>query len=301
MTESKWNWYDFDKLKSSDDLNEYFSDKSYHHSNYYHYTNLKGIEGIIGSKCFFVSQVEAFNDTVDTEHFENQKSSFVLCFATGVHENLPMWYMYSGVDGKGGRLSFTKDSVRKIVEQSEYILCEKGSGKRICVLTEDDYEKSFEDVLYYSQENKSKNVVLRYNNMMNKFIDTDVFKEYQSAHPYVIKDNVWFYEKETRLVIKLKKHIIDKMNPKKDYRIEIHFSKIPRLYYKVTLAPEWIDINSLKKEMFPNICSLLTKKDAVSLSEFSGKIHMKLCSGCTYNKCSNCDETNCSKRKELKK
>ena len=313
MTDKKWNWYDFDKLKSVDDLNEYFSNKSYHHSNYYHYTSLKGIEGIISSKCFFISQVKKFNDLDDADQFEDINISFALCFTTGVHENLPMWYMYSGIDGRGGRLKFSDTTIQKIVERSKFVLCECSNNRRKVVynLNESDFEKTFEDVLYFSIEKKSNDkdssnsdnckMTLRYNNMMNHVVDKVTFEMYRKKHPCIFKNNIWYYEKETRLIIKLNEHVAKLIDPTKDYRIEADFSEIPRMYYTVTLGPVWTDVSSLKKEMYPSVANLALMKKRLFLSDYKGRIKMNLCSNCSKNICSNCDEINCSKRKEFKK
>lgn len=47
MKESKYKWHEFGKIESFEDLNGYFANREYKHSNYYHYTSLEVIDLII--------------------------------------------------------------------------------------------------------------------------------------------------------------------------------------------------------------------------------------------------------------
>lgn len=77
-----------------------------------------------------ISCVAGFNDTCDSEQFgEAQKYYYSLCFSTGIHENLALWYLYAGIGGQGVRISLTKTQIKKLIEESTYELREKTSEK----------------------------------------------------------------------------------------------------------------------------------------------------------------------------
>ena len=119
----KWKWNQFGELRTCHDLNTYLLNREYQHSNYFHYTKLDVVNSILKNREFWLSNVSEFNDTLDTEQFgPNPVPYFSLCFSTGIHENLPLWYLYSGVDGRGARIQATKSSIKKLVQNGSYAL-----------------------------------------------------------------------------------------------------------------------------------------------------------------------------------
>lgn len=114
-------WNNFSQIEYIKDLSDYLT-REYEHTEYNHYTDLDTIDKILKNREFFLSDVRGFNDKKDTEQFKD-KLYFSLCFATGVNENLSLWYLYSGIDGKGGCISFERKRIRQLVENAKYKLC----------------------------------------------------------------------------------------------------------------------------------------------------------------------------------
>ena len=100
----KWEWNEFNKFRTVDDIENYLPGREYEHCGYYHYTSRRAADNILSSKQFWLSSVKGFNDQLDKEQFDEQSTCFSLCFSTGVHENLPMRYLYAGADGEGVKL-----------------------------------------------------------------------------------------------------------------------------------------------------------------------------------------------------
>ena len=64
------------------------------------------------NKQFTPVMDEAVN--IVAKQFDEPKCNYSLCFSTGVNENLALWYLYSGMNGKGGRIRFTSNKVKKV-------------------------------------------------------------------------------------------------------------------------------------------------------------------------------------------
>ena len=115
MSNYKIKWNQFSKIKTIDELTGYMH-REYNHSNFFHYTKLCVIDSILEKNQIWASCVNGVNDLKDKIQFGDkvtQREYYTLCFSTGVHENLPLWYLYSGKDGKGGRIRFTSKMVKK--------------------------------------------------------------------------------------------------------------------------------------------------------------------------------------------
>jgi hypothetical protein len=140
VTKPKWGdclqykYRDFKKLRRKDDLCEYIEKRNYNHGEYCHYTSLSVIDSILKNREFWLSCVNNFNDKKEVEGFENmgKKSYYSLCFATGVNENLSMWYLYSGLSGKGGRIRFKKSTaLKEIFKNAKFMIFERAGNKKV--------------------------------------------------------------------------------------------------------------------------------------------------------------------------
>lgn len=182
-------WNQFGKLQSGRELDEYFADREYTHGDYCHYTRIRGLNSILESKEFRLGCVSRFNDKLDTKQFEEKPNLYyALCFSTGVNENLALWYLYAGMDGRGARIRLKKSIVRKLIDNARLSLCEitrdeKGAEiacKKVMNLTNSvDVKLKFKDVLYFLIDSQSHSVKLKYNTMTNYNISQQEFDTYR--------------------------------------------------------------------------------------------------------------------------
>lgn len=273
--------------------------REYEHVGYYHYTTLQSIDNILGSKTFWLSSVQGFNDKKEIEFFgENANKYFSLCFSTGVNENLALWYLYSGVEGKGGRIKLTRTRIQKLIENSRYCLAikKKGSDEPI-ELIEDNAEDNtngnrkttFKDVIYF--RDGEKRVDLKYNTMTNYNISKDEFEKYKDENLGFYKYLIWYYEKETRLLVELKgdaEEYVKKHSLADDehYIVKMSFGDLTDVIksLKIDLGPEFDNIEKIKE--YKNIYNFLMNTSNVSKSDYSGQIKMNL----KDKVCNNCEE-----------
>ncbi len=278
----KYKWEQFTELKTCENLIDYFKNRAFTHGKYCHYTSLKIIEEILSKKQFFLSCVNRFNDSNDSSQFgdkNNQKYFYSLCFSTGATENLALWYLYGGIKGKGGRIRFSSKKLQTIIKESKFELSKVGKttkkpyGKRVLLENGVDIKINFHDVIYY--ENQRDKVRVKYNTMVNKLENSD-YNAFALQNGGFSKDIIWYYEKETRLLIELigkTKTFVENDN---SYVI---IMKLPKNFnYKwmhVDLAPQ------ICKDAFQTLNEYTTIKECnkinrVHNSVFLGKVNMKL-------------------------
>ena len=87
-------------------------------ANFWHYTSLSNAEKIIAgtSPGFVISSFEQMNDLDEAElHKDELGKLFSLCFCNTDKEKIPMWYMYSDLEGKGVALGLTPARMLKFI------------------------------------------------------------------------------------------------------------------------------------------------------------------------------------------
>lgn len=283
-------WNKFGAVKNCKCLEIYLGGREYEHGQYCHYTSVKVADSILKNREFWISCVAGFNDTCDSEQFsEAQKYYYSLCFSTGIHENLALWYLYAGIGGKGARISLTKTQIKKLIEESTYELREKTSEKAsdeepLKLVMELERNKTmkvtFQDVMYYG-ENQHNGIDLKYNTMTNHAMPKEEWEQYKEKHIGFCKDLIWYYEKETRLVVELTGEARREIDPNKDYVIVLRFSKEVKRKLQLMFAPETgkADKDKLIDEN-AGIKQFVLDTSSVKLSDHAGKVKMDLCRNC---------------------
>ena len=283
-------------LRSALDLEQYFNKRTQGHTCFYHYSNLCNINNIIGEHTFYISSVKRLNDANEKKVFEGDENRYYsLCFSTGQNENLSLWYLYSGIEGKGGRLSLTYKKLSKLIERSEYTLwvCdEQGKAiKEIRKLSRDeDILVTFRDILYARKSNMSPYYDLKYNTMTNhNNITEDEMVKYQEKYKGFVKGLIWYHEKESRILVRLQDHIFDSLDTDKTYLIKMCFPETLLKEFKLQFAPEITSVDEII-DNYLKIKKFLFDTSRIFLSEYSGDINMKLydkekiCKHCQYKK-----------------
>lgn len=285
----EWAWNQFGKLKTCYDLEAYLEGREYDHRGYFHYTKLEIADSILRNREFWLSNVSGFNDTVDSRQFgEGEQPYFSLCFSTGLSENLPLWYLYSGIDGHGARLQVSKTWVRDLIRHGTFHLSriEDNKAKRIMALTiQESMELEFRDVIYAQPRDSC--YALKYNTMTNYQIPTHEFEKYMAKHIGFCKGLIWYYEKETRLLV----HLIGEADA--EWRQRIQRPSTENL--RVTLSFDDALFRRIKLTLAPNIApneidgyigdkdgiqQLLQAVAPVHVSQYAGTIKLRLCDNC---------------------
>lgn len=279
-------WNKFGTLTTADELNTYFINREYEHTYYYHYTTLEVINSILENNAFWLSNVAGFNDRADKAQFIGAEREFYsLCFSTGINENLPLWYLYSGIDGKGGRIEIPKKQIYDLINNSTYKLysiCDKGSTKALDepqkeLINGIDMELIFKDIIYYRRN--EGNYSLKYNNLTNYKLNLTQGKNFLDNRKYFLKGLIWYYEKETRLLIRLKgeaKEIAEKSG--KDFVVTLSIPDIVQSDINVNFAPKVTEEN--KQAVLGDYSAIKKLGERAALSDYTGEIEITPCSRC---------------------
>ena len=290
MGKSKWEWKEFGKLRTSDDMEDYLLNREYEHTRYFHYTTLETVKNILKGNQFWISNVNGFNDEEDKKQFTDGNTCFSICFSTGVHENLPLWYLYAGADGKGARISFTPTAIKNAIQKGKYELFEKiqepsnvpGLGNRVASLIDgENMEVSFYDVIYYKENPNEGKCDLKYNTMTNHEISIGEMNKFLKKRNGFCKDLVWYYEKETRLLIRLTGELKSKIKDGQKYVVVWNFNESLLGCAEILLAP---DVNEDELSDFVSLASSIkgfSRKDSsISRSKYAGKVRLSPCEKC---------------------
>ena len=143
--------------------------------------------------------------------------------------------------------------------------------------------RAFRDVIYRKENPDKDTIDLKYNTMTNYEVPKAEMAEYARRHPGFLKEIIWYYEKETRLIIQLIGEAKRIIQPDKDYKIILTFDETLTKHFNITFAP---NIRAEEKEAHiennPAIRAFRDSSSHVSLSEYAGTVHFRLCDRCEH-------------------
>ena len=279
-------WSSFPHIETAEELEEYLKIRPRGHSGYYHYTSLAAINGILNDG-FCISSVDRFNDVTEKDIFKGQeKKYYSLCFSTGVQENLALWYLYSGPGGKGGRLQFTYNSVQKLLHSTfklvEYDYDRHTVIQEIATLTEENASVCLGDVMYADPaKRKPQFMDMKYNTMTNReTFSVDQWESFKAKHRGFQKAQIWYYEKETRILVELSDALYNTLDSTKSYGVILKIPPEVLRYTKVRFAPNIHSLDAKEIDDCPNIKELRKYKSRLQLSDHQGRVEIDLCKNC---------------------
>ena len=202
-----------DNINLSEDLECLSSYYAYRHTKYFHYSDINAINGILNESKIRVSSMMFSNDKKEHNCFgEETYRYFQLCFSCGTGENLPLWFLYSGRNGHGARISFLKSNIKNWfgdnIDKIGLQLCEVKTEKKTPIVVGKDCTVEFRDVLYMEEENGKYRI--KHGGNLNNNVALEFAEKYKSQYRGFVKDIVWYYEKETRILIKVDENLLDK-------------------------------------------------------------------------------------------
>ena len=301
------SYHSFEKIKTATQLETYFDgrvaymlpeNKVNSRSVLHHYTTAKIVDIILGNKAFWLSCPSRFNDGKDRDSFgkdDELKRYYTLCLSAEQRESLPLWYLYSGIDGQGARISLSKKDFKRAILKSKYFLYEREENslnQEVCELIPGvNMTIKTRDILYYRDIRNRDVAELKYNNKTLCSFSRDELKKYQSKYLGFFKKSIWNYEKEVRVLITLSNDLFNGLDKRKDYVVVMDFENA-EIYNQlhIKLAPEIIDEDELFE--WENIKNFTQITWNILQSDHIGEIEMKLCDKCEYKS----DKIKCSDR-----
>lgn len=168
--------------------------KGFSDYDFWYYTRLSTADRVLKNHEFWVSSLGDMNDLDELElHEEEKEKVYALCFCNSNSEKIPMWYLYSGIAGKGASLGLTPSRMLRFLRSLEAVEGENVSGKRDTLSVGSDIELLFGWVFYRKSREPDQ---IRYKNKWFTLQDPDVFADGN----YFLKAYPWEYEREFRLL-----------------------------------------------------------------------------------------------------
>lgn len=286
----------FSELTTSEEISSLIDEKAFKHTNYYHYSDIEGIKGILNNKKLWISSMCFSNDCTEHNRFGDETYRyFQFCFSTGTTENLPLWFLYSGTNGNGARISFDKKVIKDLCDfkNINLELIDTNNDKKLEQLVPDkNCSVEFKDIIYRVKEGKKFR--LKYNNHVNKNFSIDEMRKFEEKNPAFVKDIIWYYEKETRILIKvfsdkIKKELFENAE-KSPYRIELTIPDNCYSNINLSLSPVYSKDNINLIDSIVQDEAVMSLNRSKILSKYAGQIKINLCGKC--EKCDECDYKN---------
>lgn len=200
---------------------------------FWHYTKLDTVDKILEGGELHLSCMSETNDTRERDLHEDRDMLNIICFCNSDSEKIPMWYLYSGVDGKGAAIGFTPATLMELIRSIKTAETDSGEAWK----TGKDFDLMCGWVYYRKREAPSQ---VKYKGKWYSVSDSDEF----AKDNYFVKDYPWEYEKEFRIIA-----INRTEKSASKVRIKIPDSVMKKL--KIRLAPETNDKTAIfEKEGF---------------------------------------------------
>lgn len=286
---------EFKECNSVDDFISFFDndERAIKHTNYYHYTSLSSVNSILDTKCLLLTSLaRKANDGLEKQRYEKLGNNvFSICFSTGTSESLPLWYLYSGIDGCGARIEIKKKKLIDLIRSAEISLAEtesSDSNKPITgsqkLLSADEYSIICRDILYLGSDPSNEgHYRAKYAGQSVNGITEGTYKAIDDKYKRFVKSLIWFYEKETRLQVEVTNQSL--LKPGKNYVISLNIEPVFN-DLSIRLAPEFGQISVELFEKYPDIKAWAYSK--LKKSEFAGQVKMrlkeKMCKDCDKNR-----------------
>lgn len=173
--------------------------------NFYHYTTADSLRKILtgddrGNHFFFVRSINDMNDRNEASwHKEDGDKIHSFCTCCTKHEKIPLWYLYSGICGRGVRIGITPGKMLKFLRSIE-IVYPVTDGK-VNYYTPLRIHTDFDLLcgwVYYLLDGNNR-IFYR-----NSYYSTECIDENALKANYFIKNYPWEYEREFRIIIKNK-------------------------------------------------------------------------------------------------
>lgn len=199
---------------NKDELYDCLKHCAEHHTSYkIYYSDYEIVKSILREK-YLILRNDYYNDRIDEYNIQNDSDGFkkfVLCFTISISENVAMWIVYSkkNVDNnyiRGAMIPFSSEMLKDIVKNNEIIEFghfDMNSFESIGKTK--DFQIEICDIIYYSK-NKDSNDIYD----IKRADDTaKCSKEIIDDLSYIKKYYPWNYENECRLIVKIKKEIVN--------------------------------------------------------------------------------------------
>lgn len=191
-----------------------------HNRGYYLYTTIDAMRGIFKNKKLHLTRASEMNDQLEFVRFDKERWSriYMACFSFETNESMGMWRMYGGEPDESvrltiprkelvDRLAFWRDNLSSAVFKAK-----RGEGGSFSYhpLGDVNAHLSLHDVIYQHKGQRGLGFI-HYQGMYSGAKRASVFQDASKCHKLTsyVKDAIWEYEKEVRLVLEFDQKLED--------------------------------------------------------------------------------------------
>ncbi len=284
-------------------LQNHLENEAINHNHFHHYTNMNSLELILKNRTIKLTRgnSKSLNDWHEAEVKGDPlywNKTYIGCFSFDDNkdsdtnnydsENMAMWGLYGIPSEEAVRFSLSAEWMKKLIdfcknnkEQNENIVYL--DGKKRNPIKSDDIELiSFADVFYVRGTNNDKVSPKQFHNSVKinfKFDDCDLHSMLKTWNfTGFVKNYAWHYEKESRIIVRLK-------DPIDQENIFLLIPKNVIKKFNIVLSPNYPRCEFANDNNCNNDCFLknFTKKfskygieaNNVRRSLFDGLVHFK--------------------------
>lgn len=256
-----------------DDATKSYTDKAEKRKYLYHYTNYEAFLHIVKGKTLKFNRIDKVNDVQESDLFIDKEIAqlvYIACFTKQIQESIPMWSIYT--QGREGiRLKFEcgKDHLSsELFDKNRNVQTSDGQsigviGKAYGYYDITDWFVDFvQSDICYTDITKIEETFIK------------IADKYDLNKMAVVKDNAWKFEKESRIIMRMRTTKSNVEIPNIDFfLVPIAFRRLKQL--EITFSP-WMD--DIKKRRVKNIVQKYMPDVAVKYKEskFANKINRKM-------------------------
>ena len=170
-----------------------------------HYTSIANAREIISGGAFYLNKLSKMNDQSEAEmHGTEAENVYATSFCHSESKSIPLFYLYSGIDGKGCRLEFTLAKMKQIVSGRVFPV-----NKKLKIL-KNEIDKNLYDIqigwIHYVARDGAE---FYKGKKLHRFNDIkEAYQQLKSENEeYLIKRPYWRYEDEFRICVRFKSKI----------------------------------------------------------------------------------------------
>lgn len=196
-------------INNENELKDYLIRKGENHNYYHHFTTSKTLNSIIHNNSIRLTlgNSEELNDHHEFSVEGTTKvweRTYLFCFSYGISENMAMWGVYGLPSKEAVRLSIARECIKTIKDKDKIKIF--SDSKMTFELNKNAIENIFLTDIFYVKDKKGNMDKQRHRDYDLVFPNNNIHSILTSEQATgVVKNDVWNYENEVRLIIRFKK------------------------------------------------------------------------------------------------
>ena len=275
--------------KSADEVVKVLQDSALNHRVYWHYTILSSLLCILEDKTLRLTRGDdpQMNDQLEWERMGNVdtwRRTFITSFSHLNDESVAMWSVYGVPKNEAVRLAIDQDAMKELLNEirntSEFYIADTLKSENRQKVERQDVCIEFGDVLYGGNVNQKGGKQYEEFEFRGKTVTSELLASHtldqSSAMTGYIKSADWSYEKESRLIVRIKDTVLlrDDMKDKTHLIITIPERLLEKVLF--LLGPCMGErLQAVAKASIERKLDALGMTAQVDTSRYSGRLKLK--------------------------